>query len=81
MPHRLPKKLSILPQNAPPYPNGLWYPLVITLDAQFQLRHAIGCRATPIERRAFMPTAAPSTTTSASQTAAPWHIARVANER
>ena len=27
-----------------------------------------------------MPTAAPSTTTSASQTAAPWHIARVANE-
>ena len=25
------KNLSVLPQNAPPYPNALWYPLVITL--------------------------------------------------
>ena len=54
-------------------------PLSYHLKVQLRPR-ILGC-APPLERRAFMPTAAPSTTTSASQTAAPWHISRVANER
>ena len=74
-------KLSVLSQNAPSYPNALWYPLVITLVPSSELRPPIfGCDQ-PFGRWAFTSTAAPSTTTSASQTAALWHIARVANER
>ena len=57
------------------------YLFYITLSSISELRPPIfGCDQ-PFGRWAFTSTAAPSTTTSASQTAALWHIARVANER